>query len=148
MKKIMYLLLIIIFSSCGVSNSDKMKMNNVLGIKLREMYSNKNISTMFLKTEILSSDKSKDSQNNKEYYCSYRCEFEESNQNITIWGDVRFNEDFEIVKMPEYFGENKYDISASIILINSLSLSDEDINKSKYVLDYFTNRNNLLKNNK
>jgi len=47
--------------------------------------------------------------------------------------------------MPDSFGKNKYDISVSIITINGIPVTSNKVNKNKYVLDKFSNRNNFSK---
>lgn len=122
-----------------------MYMNTIFANRIQEMYFSENISALSIKTEIKKIIKSKNGNNKTEYYDTYQCSFEDGDSNISIWGQVRFNENFDIVKMPDSFGKNKYDISVSIITINGIPVTSNKVNKNKYVLDKFSNRNNFSK---
>lgn len=121
-------------------------MQSYLNNELRKSYDNEGIITM-VDAELTKIEKS-DAIYGGEYYGTFKCTLNplDSNDNISLWGDVGFDKNKRIKLMPKAYGDNKAAIDIFIILINSEPVADK--NSCKYILNRFMNRNKISGNEK
>lgn len=132
----------IFLTSCGISDKDKDYMNIVLENKLSELYSEHDITAMFLSCELTKLEKNEGIYGERTAYRGvFSCQFEnEADEKVRLYGDVEFDKNKRIALTPPRYGNNKLAIDIYMILIGSKEVENRD--KNKYVLDEFVNRNN------
>lgn len=155
MRKLLPLLCIIILCSCKndekVSDENKKYMETVLYDRLQLEYCNaylddEDLDVLPETVEIKSIYKRKNEKGMDRYLASFGCTFYDNGQKIYLLGDAEFDYSRQIVKMPKGFGDDKINVSISIILIDNVSVDAKKINSNKYVLNCFMNRNKVVGN--
>ena len=144
MKNFIILLISFLVLSCG-SNS-KEYMQTVLSNELHRSYNDANIVSMV--NAELKDVEEKENMFGGTYYGTFNCTLRplENKDVIRLWGEVAFDSNKLIKTMPERYGKNKIAIYISLIAINGTPVDSKDINRSKYVLDVFMNRNKVSGN--
>lgn len=142
MKKLFAIIILgVLLSACsGVSTKDKDYMQIVLNNELRDSYSQENIPVMFVNAELKKIEK-KESYLGGKYMGTFGCSFEQNGDKIYMAGAVAFDDNMEVSKMPERYGNNKIAIDISVLTINNKPI--KKISENKYILNRFINRNNL-----
>lgn len=126
------LTIIILCVSCGLSNEDKKHLENTVSDKLQTMYFSKQITPMFLQTQL------KDGKNPYTFICS----FEDGPDIIKLGLEIEFEKNGTIKKRIE--NEPEYEISLITLMINNKP-SSGSIPESKYDLPYFKNYSDIVK---
>ena len=142
MKKIVFFAAMLLMTACGVSQKDKEYMQIVLQNSLNEYYMNSDVSCMFLKADLKKVEKSE--LPDSKYIGHFSTEFESHNKPVRLYGDVYFDESFQIKKMSSEYGKN---IVGIYIFLGYISNKEIDTQTDSVVLPIFINHSNYFKNN-
>lgn len=140
-KSITTILFLSLLWSCGVPGHTKDLLNVSFRNTLRDFYGEQGIFMTNVTSEVVLMDYYKGDEypyKSKEegYKGTIKCEFNDGNTKIWVWCEVGFNKYWQVEKLPDIYGTDKWDIRISDIQVSGIS-DYKDAIKSPYILAKF-----------